>query len=129
MAVGSFFTTGLGDPSKIFMRPTWDNERLTSFNFTSLKQKKVRHSRIRQIERLADCLDAFDAIKSRGMRRQRSPLKIGWDVARTFLKEATSTVSPPDLLYSGGDGNHNIGDLFRHFGIFSSLTAMMIKFV
>jgi hypothetical protein len=40
MAVGSFFTTGLGDPSKIFMMPTLDSERLAGFNFTSLKQKR-----------------------------------------------------------------------------------------
>jgi hypothetical protein len=56
-------------------------------------------------------------------------MKIGWDVARAILMEAALTVSPPGLLYSGGDGNHVVGGHFRHFGIFSSLTAIMIKFV
>jgi hypothetical protein len=39
-------------------------------------------------------------------------LKIGWDVARAFVMEAVLTVSPPDLLYSGGDGNHDVGNFF-----------------
>ncbi len=56
-------------------------------------------------------------------------LKISWDVARAFLKEAALTVLPPDLLYSGGDGNHKIGGLFRRFVVFSSFTALLIKFV
>jgi hypothetical protein len=45
-------------------------------------------------------------------------LKIGWDVVRVFLKEAALTVLPPDLLYSGGDGNHDVGGLFRRFVVF-----------
>jgi hypothetical protein len=53
-------------------------------------------------------------------------LKIGWDVARAFLTEAALIVLPLDLLYSGGDGNHEVGGHFRHFSIFSSLTALMI---
>jgi hypothetical protein len=56
-------------------------------------------------------------------------LKIGWDVARVFVMEAALTVLPPDLLYSGSDGNHDIGGLFCHFVILSSLTAILIKFV
>jgi hypothetical protein len=32
-------------------------------------------------------------------------LKIGWDVARVLL---------PDLLYSGGDSNHDVGGHFCH---------------
>jgi hypothetical protein len=56
-------------------------------------------------------------------------LKISWDVARAFLTEAVLMVLPPDLLYSGGDGNHDVGGNFRYFGIFLSLTALMIKFV
>ncbi len=55
-------------------------------------------------------------------------LKIGWDVARAFMIEAALTVSQPDLLYSGGDGNHDVGRLFCSFVIFSSLTAILIKF-
>jgi hypothetical protein len=51
-------------------------------------------------------------------------LKIGWDVARAFVIEAVLTVSPPDLLYSAGDSNNDIGRLFRRF---SSLTAILIK--
>jgi hypothetical protein len=51
-------------------------------------------------------------------------LKISWDVVKAFLKEAALTVSPPDLLYSGGDGNREVGGLFRHFDVFSSLTAI-----
>ncbi len=56
-------------------------------------------------------------------------LKISWDVARAFLKEAALTVSPPDLLYSGDDGNHDVGGLFRRFVVFSSFTALFIKLV
>jgi hypothetical protein len=47
-------------------------------------------------------------------------LKIGWDVVRAFLKEAALTVLPPDLLYSGRNGNHDVGGLFHHFEVFSS---------
>jgi hypothetical protein len=68
-------------PSTFFMGSSWDSERLAGFDFTSLKQKKVRRSRIRRIERLANRLDAFAAIKSPGMRRQWSP----------FLRPATKT--------------------------------------
>jgi hypothetical protein len=56
-------------------------------------------------------------------------LKIGWDVARAFLKEAALTVLPLDLLYSGGDGNHDVCSLFCHFDVFLLLTAILIKFV
>ncbi len=56
-------------------------------------------------------------------------LKIGWDVVKTFLKEAALKVLPPDLLHSGGDGNCEVGGLFRRFDVFSSLTAILIKFV
>jgi hypothetical protein len=68
-------------PSTFFMGPSWDSERPAGFDFATLKQKKVRRSRIRQIERLADHLDAFAAIKSPGMRRQWSP----------FLRPTTKT--------------------------------------
>jgi hypothetical protein len=56
-------------------------------------------------------------------------LKIGWDIVKAFLKEALLTVSPPDMQYSGGDGNRDVGGLFRRFDVFSSLTAILIKFV
>jgi hypothetical protein len=56
-------------------------------------------------------------------------LKIGWDVVRAFLKEAVLTVLPPDLPYSGGDGNHDVSGLFRRFVVFSSLTAILMKFI
>jgi hypothetical protein len=45
-------------------------------------------------------------------------LEIVEDVVRTFLKEAASTVLLPDLLYSGGDSNHDISSLFHHFHVF-----------
>jgi hypothetical protein len=54
-------------------------------------------------------------------------VKIGWDVVKAFLKEAALTVLPPDLVYSGGDSNGDVGGRFRHFGLFSSLSALMIK--
>jgi hypothetical protein len=53
----------LRTPSKFFMRPTLDSERLAGFNFTSLKQKKVHCSHIWRIERLADHLDATPPLK------------------------------------------------------------------
>jgi hypothetical protein len=56
-------------------------------------------------------------------------LKIGWDVVRGFLKEAASTALQLDLLYSGSNGNHDGGSLFRRFDVLSSLTAVLIKFV
>jgi hypothetical protein len=43
--------------------------------------------------------------------------------------EAELTVLPPDLPYSGGDGNNDVGGLFRRFVVFLSLTAILIKFV
>jgi hypothetical protein len=119
----SFLLLIRATPSKFFMRPPWDSERPAGFGFASLKQKKVCRSRLRQIERLADRLDAFVAIK------RLFGLKIGWDIVRGFLMEAASMASPPDLLYSGSNGNHNVGGHFCHFVIFSSLTAIMIKFV
>jgi hypothetical protein len=73
-AADSLLLLILATPSKFFMRPPWDSERPASFDFASLKQKKVRCSRIRQIKSLADHLDAFATIKSPGMRLQRSPL-------------------------------------------------------
>ncbi len=54
------------------MRPPWDSERSASSDFTSLKQKKVCRSDIRQIDQLADRLFAFAPIWKRGMRRWRS---------------------------------------------------------
>ncbi len=68
-------------PSKFFMRPPWDSERPAGIDFASLKQKKVRRSHIRQTKRLANHLDAFVAIKSLEMRRQRS----------LFLRPSTKT--------------------------------------
>jgi hypothetical protein len=56
-------------------------------------------------------------------------LKIGWDVVKAFLKEALLMVLPPDVLYSSGDGNRDVGGLFRRFDVFLSLTAILIKFV
>jgi hypothetical protein len=56
-------------------------------------------------------------------------LKISWDVARAFVIEAVLAVLPQDLLYSGSDGNNDVGGLFCHFVVFSSLTAILIKFV
>jgi hypothetical protein len=49
-------------------------------------------------------------------------LNIRWDVARAFVTEAALMVSPRD-----GNGNYDVGGRFRHFGLFSSLTALMIK--
>jgi hypothetical protein len=67
--------------STLFMRPPSDSERPAGFDFASLKQKKVHRSRVWQIERLADRLDAFTAIKSPGTRHQRSQ----------FLRPSTKT--------------------------------------
>jgi hypothetical protein len=49
--------------------------------------------------------------------------------SQSLFNGAALTVSPLDLLYSGDVGNHDVGGHFHHFGIFSSLAAMMIKFV
>jgi hypothetical protein len=56
-------------------------------------------------------------------------LNIGWDVARAFLSERASAVSPTDLAFSGDDSNREFGGPFCHFGIFLSLTALMLLFV
>jgi hypothetical protein len=45
-------------------------------------------------------------------------LKIGWDIVKAFLKKAPLTVLPPDLLYSGGDSNREVGSLFCRFDVF-----------
>ncbi len=55
-AAGQFLFLVSATPSKFFMRLTWDSESLAGFDFASLKQKKIRRGRIRQIERLADRL-------------------------------------------------------------------------
>ncbi len=68
-------------PSRFVIRLPWDNERSAGFDFTSLKPKNVRRSRIRQIGRLTNHLDAFAAIKSPRMRHQLS----------LFLRHSTKT--------------------------------------
>jgi hypothetical protein len=60
-------------PSKFVLRLPWDSERSAGFDFTSLKPKNIRRSRIRQIRRLMNRLDAFAAIKSLLITRRRSP--------------------------------------------------------
>ncbi len=72
-AADSFLQMIQATPSTFFMGPLWDSERPAGFDFASLKPKKVCHSRIRQIERLAYRLDAFAAIKSPGMRHPWIP--------------------------------------------------------
>ncbi len=49
-----------------------------------------------------------------------------WDTAKAFLTQAASTVLPLDLVYSSGDGNHDIGGPFRYFSNFLSFTALLI---
>jgi hypothetical protein len=85
-AVDSFLQLIQATPSTFFMGPPWDSERPASFDFASLKPKKVCRSRIRQIERLAYCLDAFAAINSPGMRRQWIPF------LRPFTKTGPGTM-------------------------------------
>jgi hypothetical protein len=85
--VDSFLLLIQATPSLFFMGLPWDSERPASFDFASLKQKKVRHSHIWQIERLADHLDAFSAIKSSGMRRQWSRF------LRPFTKTGPGTMT------------------------------------
>jgi hypothetical protein len=60
-------------PSRFVLRLPWDSERSASFDFASLKPKNVCRSRMRQIRRLTNRLDAFAAIKSLLMRRRQSP--------------------------------------------------------
>jgi hypothetical protein len=72
-AVDSFLQLIQATPSSFFIGPPWDNDRPAGFGFASLKQRKVRRSRIRQIETLADRFNAFAAIKSPRMGRQRIP--------------------------------------------------------
>jgi hypothetical protein len=72
-AVDSFLQLIQATPSTFFMGPPWDIERPASFDFASLKQKKVYRSRIRQTQRLADRFDTFAAIKSPGIRRRWMP--------------------------------------------------------
>jgi hypothetical protein len=56
-------------------------------------------------------------------------LKIGWDIARAFLTGAALMILPPVLEYRSSNGNHYVSGPFGHFGIFSSLTPLMIQFV
>jgi hypothetical protein len=84
-AVDSFLQLIQATPFSFFIGPPWDNERPAGFDFASLKQKKVRRSRIRRIETLADRFNAFAAIKSPRMRRQRSPF------LRPFTKTGPGT--------------------------------------
>ncbi len=39
-------------------------------------------------------------------------LKIDWNIVRAFLKEAASTDSRQDLLYSGGNDEHDVAVFF-----------------
>jgi hypothetical protein len=73
VAVDSFLQLIQATPSTFFMGPPWDSERPASFDFASLKQKKVYRSRIRQTERLADRFYTFAAIKSPEIRRRWMP--------------------------------------------------------
>jgi hypothetical protein len=50
-------------PSKFIMRLPWDSERSASFDFISLKQKKVSCGGVWQKGRLADQLDTFPPLK------------------------------------------------------------------
>ncbi len=68
-------------PSRFVLRQPWDSERYAGFDFTSLKPKNVRRSRIWRIRRLTNRLDAFAAIKSLLLRHQQSP----------FLRPSTET--------------------------------------
>jgi hypothetical protein len=72
-AVDSFLQLIQATPSSSFIGPPWDNEKPAGFDFASLKQRKVRRSRIQRIETLADRFNAFATIKSPRMRRQRIP--------------------------------------------------------
>jgi hypothetical protein len=55
-AEDSFLLLVWTTPCKFFMMLPWDSERSDSFDFTSLKQKKVHYSSIQQIGGLADHL-------------------------------------------------------------------------
>jgi hypothetical protein len=68
VAADPFLVLVRGSPFRFVIRAPWDNKRSAGFDFISLKPKNVCCSRIRQIGRLLDCLDAFTAIKSPGMR-------------------------------------------------------------
>jgi hypothetical protein len=84
-AVNSCLQLIQATPSSFFIGPPWDNERPAGFDFPSLKQRKVRRSRIRRIEMLADRFNAFAAIKSPRMRRRCIPF------LRPFTKTGPGT--------------------------------------
>jgi hypothetical protein len=80
-AAESFLLLIRATPSQLFMRTAWDSKRSAGFDFASLKQKKIRRSRIQQIVRLTDRLDEFATIKSLTMVRRQS----------LFLRPSTKT--------------------------------------
>jgi hypothetical protein len=58
------FASGLGNPLQVHHDASLGHKRSAGFDFTSLKQKKSAISVFVGLERLADRLDAFAAIKS-----------------------------------------------------------------
>ncbi len=63
---------GSGDPIQVRHEATLGQREICRFYSTTLKQKKVCHSSIWQIGRLADHPDVFAAIKSPRARHRRS---------------------------------------------------------
>jgi hypothetical protein len=136
VAVDSFLQLIQATPSTFFMGPPWDSERPAGFDFASLKQKKFRHSRIRQTERLADRFDAFAAIKSPGMRRRWirffAPSQKPALGRRYWTFRLENRLGHSQSLLEGSCVDGFAAGLTiqrRRFDVFSSLTAILMKFV
>jgi hypothetical protein len=144
VAVDSLLLLIWATPSKFIMKPPWDSERSPGFSFTYQKQKKVCCSSVWRIGRLADCLDSFAAIRSPDcgtsgvcffVLPQNWPwdddmrlfgLKIGCNVARSFLTKAALMVLLLDLNTAAAAETMMSAVVFVFF---SSFTALTIQFV
>jgi hypothetical protein len=122
------------------MRPPCDSKRSAGFEFASLKQKKIPQGwriilapslPLKVLQRGAGRACFFAPPQNRPWEDDMRliSLRIGWDVARPFMMDAALTVSPPDSVKSGGNGIHDFGGCFRHFGLFSSVITLMIKLI
>jgi hypothetical protein len=119
----------------MIMKPLWNSERFSGFNFTSLNLKTAvavfgKHEGWRifltPLPPLKSCTEA--AVQTGSSSHYRNSfwddkpnlfgLKIGWEIAGSFVMCAALTISTPDFLTVGGNSNHGIGGPFNHFGYF-----------
>ncbi len=143
---GLVFAANSDNPLQVLHEAALGQREVCGLRHFLSEQKNVHRSRIWRIGRLADRLDAFAAIKSPGIRCQRSPFlcpstkpALGQQYG-TFQLE--NWLGHRQSLFKGSCADGLATGLsiqqqrrkprhrsFHHFGIFSSLTALTVQFV